>query len=97
MYIRDGICYASEPSEEIRVKAVKSLQGGMLLLTFATGEQRLFDVNLLSGSAFAPLRDEKVLQHCTLFHGIPTWMNGEIDIAPETLYADSYPYGGREY
>ena len=21
-----------------------------------------------------------------------TWMNGEIDIAPETMYADSYPY-----
>jgi hypothetical protein len=21
-----------------------------------------------------------------------TWMNGEIDIAPETVYANSYPY-----
>ena len=21
-----------------------------------------------------------------------TWMNGDIDIAPETMYADSYPY-----
>ena len=27
-----------------------------------------------------------------IFHGVMTWMNGDIDIAPETMYADSYPY-----
>ena len=31
----------------------------------------------------------------TIFHGVMTWMNGEIDIAPETMYADSYPYTSR--
>ena len=27
-----------------------------------------------------------------VFHGIITWNDGEIDIAPETVYADSYAY-----
>lgn len=27
-----------------------------------------------------------------LFHGVITWNNGEIDIAPETVYAESFPY-----
>ena len=32
------------------------------------------------------------MQNGRRFHGVMTWMNGEIDIAPETMYADSYPY-----
>ena len=77
---------------EIKVQSAKVLRGGMLLLTFSTGEQRLFDTTLLHGSAFEPLKDQKVLENYTIFHGIMTWMNGEIDIAPETMYAESYPY-----
>ena len=67
------------------------LRGSMLLITFSTGEQRLFDATLLTGSAFEPLKDEKTLADFTIFHGVMTWMNGEVDIAPETMYADSYP------
>lgn len=51
-----------------------------------------FDTTLLKGSAFEPLKDEKVLEDFNIFHGVMTWMNGDIDIAPETMYADSYPY-----
>ena len=47
---------------------------------------------IMTGSAFEPLKDEKTLADFTIFHGVMTWMNGEIDIAPETMYADSYPY-----
>ena len=46
----------------------------------------------MKGSAFEPLKDEKVLEDFNIFHGVMTWMNGDIDIAPETMYADSYPY-----
>ena len=52
----------------------------------------VFDTTLLKGSAFEPLKDEKVLEDFNIFHGVMTWMNGDIDIAPETMYADSYPY-----
>lgn len=33
--------------------------------------------------------DIKVLADYTIFYGVMTWMNGDIDIAPETMYADS--------
>ena len=92
MYIIDDICYAGEKTQNIKVKEAKVLRGGMLLLTFSTGEQRLFDTTLLKGTAFAPLMDEKVLADFNIFHGVMTWMNGDIDIAPETMYSDSYPY-----
>lgn len=55
-------------------------------------QQRLFDTTLLEGSTFEPLKDEKVLVNFVIFHGVMTWMNGEIDIAPETMYVESYPY-----
>ena len=95
MYITDDICYAGEATPDIKVKEATVLRGGMLLITFSTGEQRLFDTTLLTGSAFEPLKDEKTLADFTIFHGVMTWMNGEIDIAPETMYVDSYPYTSR--
>ena len=95
MYIIDDVCYAGEATPDIKVKEATVLRGGMLLITFSTGEQRLFDTTLLIGSAFEPLKDEKTLADFTIFHGVMTWMNGEIDIAPETMYAESYPYTSR--
>ena len=92
MYIIDDICYAGEPQEGIRVTEATPLCGGMLLVTFSTGEKRLFDTTKLEGSAFAPLADEEIFRHPVLFHGVITWNNGEIDVAPETVYRDSYAY-----
>lgn len=92
MYIKDEICYAGEMTPDITIKAAKVLRGGMIIVTFSTGEQRLYDTTLLKGPAFEPLKDEKVLADFEIFHGVMTWKNGEIDIAPETMYADSYPY-----
>ena len=95
MYIIDDVCYAGEAVSDIKVKEATVLRGSMLLITFSIGEQRLFDATLLTGSAFEPLKDEKTLADFTIFHGVMTWMNGEVDIAPETMYADSYPYTSR--
>ena len=78
--------------EGIKVTEAKPLRGGMMLVTFSTGEKRLFDTTLLQGSAFVPLADEKIFSNPVLFHGVITWNNGEIDIAPETVYRDSYAY-----
>ena len=44
------------------------------------------------GSAFEPLKDEEVLKNMSVFHGVITWMDGKIDIAPETVYQESYPF-----
>ena len=92
MYIKNGICYAGELSENIRITEAKPLQGGMMLVTFSTGEKRLLDVSRLKGAAFEPLKREEVFSNPVLFHGILTWKDGEIDIAPETVYLESYAY-----
>lgn len=92
MYQKNDIVYASEPHREIRVQTAKALPYHMLLLTFTTGEKRLFDASTLEGSAFAPLAEESVFRSVTVSHGAVTWLNGEIDCAPEYLYENSYIY-----
>ena len=92
MYEIDGICYAGKCDEGIKVSKVDVLIGGMMLVEFNTGEKRLFDPLKLDGEVFEPLKDENILKNFELFHGIITWNNGEIDIAPETVYYESYAY-----
>ena len=92
MYIKDDICYAGELTPDIEIAAAKPLSGGMMLITFSTGEQRLFDTTLLTGPAFKPLQNEKIFLNPVIRQGILTWDNGNIDIAPETVYEMSYAY-----
>lgn len=92
MYLFNGIVYASKPTEEIKIKEAKPLPYGMLLLTFTSGEKRLFDTTALQGSAFMPLSDEKIFRDVLVFHGVVSWMNGEIDCAPEYMYENSFAY-----
>lgn len=99
MYIKDGICYAGELVPEIEVSSIKILEDGMMLVTFSTGETRLFDVTTLlnKGSAFLPLAEEKNRQTAKVIHGFVSWLEGEIDIAPTTLYAESYKYAEEKF
>lgn len=99
MYIKNGICYAGEAVSGIEVAAIKILDDGMLLVTFSTGETRLFDVTTLltKGNAFAPLAVEANRRSATVTHGFVSWLNGAIDIAPETLYTESYAYSNDLY
>ena len=95
MYIINNICYAGKLEDGIKITNAKPLRGGMMLITFSTAEQRLFDTTLLEGEAFKPLKDEKIFNNPVLFHGILTWNNGEIDIAPEKVYQESYAYDSK--
>ena len=92
MYILNDICYAGEMTSEIKVTEVKPLRGGILLVTFSTGEKMLFDTTSLKGTAFEPLANEDIFNNPRLFHAVITWNNGEIDISPELVYQDSYAY-----
>ena len=94
MYIVNDVCYAGELMDNIKVMEAKPLRGGMMLVTFSTGEKRLFDTTKLQGAAFKPLTDEQIFNQPALFHGVITWNNGEIDIAPETVYRESFAYDG---
>ena len=92
MFILNGIVYASEKSNDLSVVSVKPLDDMMMILTFSTGEKRLFDATILHGSAFAPLADENIFKNCKIVDGVVTWMNEEIDCSPEYMYENSYAY-----
>ena len=89
MYIIDGIAYAGEQTPALKVSGVRPLRDHRLWVRFNTGEVKVFDFSpLLDTVAFAPLEDESVFRSVYIDYGIPMWNNGEIDIAPEKLYAD---------
>ena len=93
MFIINGIAYAGEFNEDIEVKDVSVLADMILLLTFDTDEKRLFDAaSLLRYPAFKPLENEEIFMSPKIDHGVLTWLDGEIDIAPETLYLESFAY-----
>ena len=92
MFIRDGIVYGGEPEQPIKVDHVKVLPDMMMLIRFNNGELRLFDATLLEGPAFEPLHDEQVFSKPVIDHGVVTWQDGDIDCAPEFMYAHSYEY-----
>lgn len=93
MYIINGVARAGTEDSEKLVTAVDPLEDMMMIVTFASGERRLFDASqLLAYPAFQPLRDEAVFRAASVEHGAVTWDNGEIDIAPESIYASSYAY-----
>lgn len=66
------ICFAGERTPDIKIHEATILRGGMILLTFSTSEQRIFDMTILKGSAFKPLKDEKILSDYSIFHGVLT-------------------------
>ena len=93
MYIVNGVAYAGTSLQDMRVSAVKALDDMMMLVTFASGECRLYDATqLLEYPAFQPLKDKSIFKAASIDHGVVTWLDGEIDIAPETMYANSFPY-----
>ena len=93
MYIVNGIAYAGTPTGEIRVRSVKPLDDLMMIVTFTSGEKRLYDATeLLQYPAFQPLKDEAVFKNASVEYGTIVWNQGEIDIAPETVYQNSYAY-----
>lgn len=93
MYIIDGIVYAGEMKEGICVKDFRILQNLYMLVTFSTGEVRVFDAaELLRYPVYKPLADPEVFRSAKVEGGVLVWQDGEIDIAPEALYERSYPY-----
>ena len=92
MFVLNGIVYASEMNGDIQIVEAKPLDDMMMILTFSTGEKRLFDAAILTGSAFEPLTDADTFKQCAVSDGVVTWMDGEIDCAPEYMYEHSYPY-----
>lgn len=92
MFEVNGIVYANQFKDSLKVTDAKVTDRLMMLVTFSTGEKRVFDATILTGPAFKPLEDESVFKDFKIVHGALTWMNEEIDCAPEYMYEHSYAY-----
>lgn len=92
MYVMNGIVYGGEPAESIEITSVKALDNMIMLVSFSTGETRLFDATILQGEVFEPLKIEDVFKNPIVDHGVVTWNDGNIDCAPEFMYNNSYKY-----
>jgi len=68
---------------------VKARQGTKLVVEFADGSSRLFDVEpLLHYPAYSELRDSTLFTKAHVQNGTVCW-NDKIDISPDTLYLRS--------
>ena len=93
MYIIDGIAYAGEQKQPVKVVGIKVMPEYKLWVRFNTGESRLFDFfSLLNDPCYTALKDKKLFSDVYIDYGVPSWDNGNIDISPEYIYNNSIPY-----
>lgn len=90
----EDICTAKGAPPILHILEARPLDGSRMEFLFSNGERRIWNRSTLTGGAFLPLRDERVFRAVRLFHGVPTWDSGNIDIAPEWLLQKSTPILG---
>ena len=90
MYIQDEVVYAGEQKPLVKVVSAKPLDGYRLRVRFGSGEIKIFDFTpLLDEPAFKPLKDKKLFSEVYVEYGVPSWKDGEIDIAPDYLFENA--------
>ena len=73
------------------VTFAQPLENQVLLLTFANGESRIFDIKpYLDKGVFQRLRERSVFFRARVVSGSVEWP-GEIDLSYDTLYLESQP------
>ena len=76
-----------------RIISICYLEDYKLKAEFINGEVKIYDFSpQLDFPAFRPLKDKKIFSKVSLDHGVPVWLDGEIDIAPEVLYCDGISF-----
>lgn len=94
MIVQNGMCYAENRAPVLKIVEAKSRGGYELDVLFNNGDRRRFDGRkLLAGEVFAPLADESVFNEFKLDYETLTWLDGEVDVAPEFVYENSTPCG----
>lgn len=94
MFVLDGRVYGSAITENIKVASAEVVDDLCMLVTFSTGETRLFDATEILGyEVFRPLEDKSIFENFSIEHGVLTWLDGDVDIAPEGLYLRTHEYG----
>ena len=78
----------SEPV--LKITGFETLAPHRMKVMLNDGETRVFDGHvLLRGEAFAPLADADAFSRCKLDYETLTWLDGELDVAPEFVYENS--------
>ena len=74
----------------IWVTSAKTAAGQKLELTFNDGSVKIFDCTPLIEryKIFEPLKNESVFENFSLDGWTVTWLDGQIDIAPEYLFSE---------
>lgn len=80
--------------EVVKVIAVDDF---FIVAEFENGEERIYDIKPLikRGGVWKSLGNKNIFDRVYIEYGAVTWLNGdgiEVDICPDTLYADSEPY-----
>lgn len=87
MYEKDGIMYAGNPAPVTRVICAEYAGNSRLRIAFSDGAVKVVDFSQgFEGSAFLPLKNLEILKDFKVQRDTLTWMNDEIDVAPEYLY-----------
>lgn len=63
MFEINGILYADSSRELLKIQDAKVIGSKVLLLTFSSGEKRVFDSTVLNGEVFAPLNDPAIFNN----------------------------------
>ncbi len=93
MVVKNDICHSESESIPLHAIDCIALDDFHLRVEFNDGSVK--DVNcksLLSLPAFKPLSDPAVFKELTIDHGVVTWLDGDIDIAPEWLFDHGINY-----
>ena len=93
MFVKDGIAYANSNETEIKIINVKIIGELSLLVTFVSGEEKIFDMSyLVKYPIYKNLENYDIFKTIKIENGVLTWDNGKIDISPEEVYKNSYEY-----
>ena len=93
MIVKNGICYPDDMAPILKVVSCRMIGDSILRVGFNNGDVRDADVSpLFSVPALAPLGNPEVLRNFALDHGVLTWLDGELDIAPEWLFDHGEPF-----
>ena len=94
MYIINDIAYAENfNNKDLKIVEIKIVSELCMLVTFSNGEKRIFDAKyLIKYPAYQKLEDFDMFKKAYLENGVIVWDNGSIDIAPDTVYQNSYEY-----
>ena len=76
----------------LAVSDVRATENYKLILTSTDDSIKLFDMNpYLDKGIFKELKDDNLFKSVKISFDSIEWSNG-VDVDPETLYQDSYPY-----